>query len=132
MKGKVASVVLINENKEILLLLRDNRPDIPHPNLWSFLGGHLEGNETYLEALKREIKEEINYEIKNPIFIEGIDDGVGNIVYIYKDKIEVGIDSLELNEGQKLGFFKFEDIFQLRVPIPLINFLKKNKQKLFY
>lgn len=51
--------LIINSNNEILLGYSDN--------CYQFIGGHLEENETLLECLNREIKEEvgINLNIKN-------------------------------------------------------------------
>lgn len=130
MKDKVACVIFINKKKEILLLLRDNKPTIPYPNTWALIGGHLENRETPLEALKRETKEEINYNIKNSIFIGTIDDKAGNLVYIYKSKIDKKIKELKLTEGQKIDFFNFEDSLNLDIPWPLTEFLIKNKDKI--
>ena len=42
-------VVLFVE-KSILVVLRDNKPDIPWPNMWELPGGGREGIETPLEC----------------------------------------------------------------------------------
>jgi len=130
MKRKVASIILINKKKQILLHLRDDKPEIPYPNHWCLLGGHLDENETCMEALKREIKEEINYEVKMPILLGSVDDGVGNIAYVYKDKIDKETSELELTEGQKICFFDFQEIFKLKIPKPLSDFFIENKKKI--
>ena len=44
---------------ELLVILRDDDPDIAFPNLWDFPGGGREGDETPFETLAREVKEEV-------------------------------------------------------------------------
>ena len=50
----------MNENKQILLFLRDNIPDIPYPNMWDVPGGHVEKFESPEQCIVREMKEEMN------------------------------------------------------------------------
>lgn len=131
MRGKVAVIIFVNEHKKILLYLRDNKPSIPDPNFWSILGGHVEKNETPLMALKREIKEEIDYDLKNPEFLGEFDDFYGNRVYTFFEKINKKLDELNLTEGQKLSYFGFDELRWLKMPLPLREFISKNKDKIF-
>jgi len=62
---KIASLIVENEKGEILLYLRDNIPTIPFPNHWDLFGGHIEEGETPERALVREVKEELDYDLKN-------------------------------------------------------------------
>ena len=57
---KVALLV----EKSILVVLRDNKPDIPWPNMWELPGGGREGIETPLECLQREVWEELGLTLK--------------------------------------------------------------------
>ena len=43
----------------LLITLRDDRPDIPFPNMWDFPGGGREGEETPFETMARETFEEV-------------------------------------------------------------------------
>lgn len=43
----------------LLITLRDDRPDIPYPNLWDLPGGGREGDETPEQTLFREVREEV-------------------------------------------------------------------------
>jgi 8-oxo-dGTP diphosphatase len=132
MEGKVAAIILMNNEKKFLLYLRDNKPEIPYPDTWALLGGHVEENEEPVEALNRELKEEINQVIKNPIFIDNLDDGVGNNVFIYTGFVDFKIKDLKLNEGTELKYFNFEEIMMLeKVPKPLKDFFKDNKTNIF-
>lgn len=133
MSDYVAAVILLN-GKKMLLYLRDNIPSIPYPNNWALIGGHIEKGENILKALKRETKEEIGYELRDEdiAFIEEFRDGVGNLVYIHKAKIDKKINELHLTEGQKLGYFDFEEVMAMeKVPKPFVEFLIKNKDKIF-
>lgn len=132
MDGKVAAVIFVNEENEILLYLRDNNPSIPYPNTWALIGGHIEKGETPLLALKREVKEEIGYEIKKPVFIDTFDDLAGNLVYIYVAKISKKIEELFLTEGQKLRYFNLKELLELDILPHFKDFFIRHENKIFY
>ena len=133
MGKKTAITFLVNKEDKFLFYLRDNKRTIPYPGRWSLLGGGVEGNETCLEALKREIKEEINYDLNPPIvFLDCFEDLISDaMVYVYKSKIDKKLDELTLTEGQKLGYFDFEEAMGLRLPGILRDFLIKNRERLY-
>ena len=56
---KIAAIIFENNEDEILLYLRDNKPTIPFPNHWDLFGGYVEEGETPEQALVREVKEEL-------------------------------------------------------------------------
>ena len=128
---QVASVVLLNEKNEMLLYLRDNKKSIPYPSYWSTLGGHVEEDEKPLQALRREVREEIGFEVENPVFLGNFDDKAGNEVYLYKAPINKRIEELVLTEGQELRFFELQEIHRLKLPPPLKEFLIKNRDQIF-
>ena len=53
----VKAALLVEQS--ILVILRDNNPAIPWPNMWELTGGGKEGQETPLECLQREVWEEL-------------------------------------------------------------------------
>ena len=53
-------IILLNRNNEVLLLLRDDKIDIPFPNMWDIPGGRVEESETPEEAIRREMMEEMS------------------------------------------------------------------------
>ncbi len=122
---KIASIILENNNKEILLYLRDNKPNIPFPHHWDLFGGHVEVDETPEEALIREVKEELNYDLKEFRFfrkyecLEG--DAFQNEKYVYIGKIDLPIGKITLQEGERLKFFSRKDI----PGVKFANILKK-------
>ncbi len=79
MKRRGCSIIFMNSNEKILLFLRDNKPDIPYPDMWDIPGGHVEHNETPKQCIIREMKEEINIDLK---------DFHGFRVYGFRDRIE--------------------------------------------
>lgn len=62
---KSSSKAIVIYRKKILLILRDNIRGIKQPNKWSIPGGMLEKGESHEQALRRELKEEINVVPKN-------------------------------------------------------------------
>ena len=69
----VAISVIEYQNK-VLIMKRQNTKFLS--GLWEFPGGKIEKNETALQAIVREVKEETNLTISNPLFL-------GNITHKY-------------------------------------------------
>ena len=65
MKVSDGAKVFIKNKKlgKYLFVLRDDKLGIPNPNCWGLLGGGINLGEEPLQALKREIKEEVNIEL---------------------------------------------------------------------
>ena len=111
---KIAQIILENDNGEFLLYLRDGKPGITFPYHWDLIGGHVEEGETPEEALIREVKEEIDFDLKDYSFfkeylcLEG--DAYPNIKYIYSGRIALPIEEIPLLEGERLQFFTKEEI----------------------
>lgn len=55
----VSIALLTCADGRFLLQLRDDKPAIHHPNQWAFFGGAQERDETPLDAVRREVAEEI-------------------------------------------------------------------------
>ena len=122
---KIAAIILENDKRELLLYLRDNKPGITFPNHWDLIGGHLEDGETPGEALLREVKEELNIDLKEYTFYKKyvclIGDAYQNIKYIYTGKINLPIDEITLLEGVRPQYFSREEI----PGVKFANILKK-------
>jgi ADP-ribose pyrophosphatase len=67
--GVGCGCVIINDKNEVLLVKRSNASKT-EPGMWSRPGGTVEFGETVEEALKREIKEELDIEIEVLSFLE--------------------------------------------------------------
>jgi 8-oxo-dGTP pyrophosphatase MutT (NUDIX family) len=125
---KISQIIFQNPNGEYLVYLRDNNPSIPFPNHWDLIGGHVEKGEMPLEALKREVMEELEFELKNFRFWKKyvcLDGDISpNIKYIFHGIIDKPIESIPLNEGQYLRFVTSEEI-------PTMNFANVMNKILF-
>ena len=110
---KILSIVLLeNEHKQIHLQLRDNIPNISHPNYWGIFGGGIEAGEDRLSAALREIQEELlivcdpekisflhSFELDNALF---------HLFHYPVSKNEMS--GAKIQEGQRMGTFSKEQI----------------------
>ena len=124
-------MIIINSENKILLQLRDDKPGIVYPGCWAFLGGHAEKNETYLDAVNREIKEEINQDVCDIQIIGDIEikeEGVSAVVF--KGRLDVNESEIDLTEGQKVRFFSLDELETIKIPKILKEFIHENKHKI--
>ena len=121
---KIAAIIFENDRGEILLYLRDNKPGIPFPNHWDLIGGHVEEGETPEEALIREVREELDFELRDYRFFKEYEclegDAYPNIKYIYSGRLNVPLQEITLLEGDRPFYFAREEIADVK----LANILK--------
>lgn len=104
MKRKGSSIIFINNKRQVLLFLRDDKVDIPYPNTWDIPGGHVEDNETPEQCIVREMREEIGIELNNFQLFSKVefDD---RIEYTFWKCEDLDINKITLTEGQCLRWF---------------------------
>ena len=104
MKRKGCSIIFLDDRSRILLLLRDDKPDIPYPNMWDVPGGHVDPGETPDDCIIREMKEEMELELREfSLFsIMEFDD---RIEYVFWKKENLVISEIRLHEGQRIEWF---------------------------
>lgn len=103
------AIAIIHQNNRYLLQLRDNIPTIVYPGCWGLFGGHLEAGETPEEALVREIKEEIDYDVVNfSKFPSYEDKKVTRHVFVLP--LTVRMNQLTLKEGRDFALVSVNDI----------------------
>jgi 8-oxo-dGTP diphosphatase len=111
---QIAAIILENDKGEFLLYLRDNKPTIPFPDHWDLIGGHVEEGETPEQALVREVKEELDINLKEYTFYRKYEcltgDAYENIKYIYTGRINIPIEEITLLEGVRPQYFNREEI----------------------
>ncbi len=132
MGKKSVAIILKNSKNELLLQLRDEKPEIVYLGYWGFIGGGVEDGETELQAIKREIKEEIDCDIGptkelGKFYLKKED----IIVTIFLSRIDKKIEEIKLTEGQAIRFFDLEDIFDLKLVNVLKQFIIENKKEIF-
>ncbi len=114
----IAAILFENDNNEILLYLRDNKPGIPFPQHWDLIGGHVEDGETPEEALVREVKEELDIDLKEYKFFKKFEvfegDAYPNIKFIYTGRINIPLEEIRLLEGERPQYFRYEEIPHLK------------------
>jgi 8-oxo-dGTP diphosphatase len=92
-KRKGNSIIFMNDERQILLFLRDNKSDLPYPNIWDVPGGHVEADESPGKCIVREMKEEMD---------------------LVLDEFEL-FSKIEFAEGQKLKWFTRDEAKQTQL-----------------
>lgn len=110
------SVTFLIRNKkgEFLLQLRDNKPNIPYPHYWVFPGGGVEVWEEPIEAVMREMKEELEMEADlGDLLLLGtyLHNGEEDSVFLYTGGEKPGV----LHEGEQVQFFFLESIMSMEL-----------------
>ena len=100
---------VIHSNGKILLQLRDKKPNIFYPGVWGLFGGSVDNGEKPIDALKRELLEEIGLDIKGAKFLFKWDHYIYNsVLHFFSVPLTVELTSLSLNEGQAMEFFSID------------------------
>ena len=137
MKKKSAGIFILNKKGELLLQLRDNKDGIDYPGYWGLIGGEIIRGESDFDAIKREIKEEIDIAIKKIRFIGKLNIKKSNLIIkdaeisIFKGETDLPANKIVLKEGKKVKFFKLNEINNPGVIDVLKNYIIKNKEKIF-
>lgn len=109
MKHLGTSIILQNSRNDVLLFLRDDKPEIPYPNLWDVPGGHVEKDETPEACIVREMMEEIETDVSacSRQSVYNFDD---RIEYLFFMEFEAAAETIPLHEGQCLRWFPENEI----------------------
>lgn len=102
-------MIFINSNEEVLLILRDDKPEIKYPGMWDVPGGNLEGDETPEQCIAREIDEELGLTISSLKLFESRQFS-DRLEFTFWQRADLDIDRINLTEGQRLAWFSEERV----------------------
>ncbi|SFN20178.1 8-oxo-dGTP diphosphatase [Izhakiella capsodis] len=114
-------LALIYRDK-IVVIRRDNNPNIPYPDMYDVTGGTREGNETPMECAFREAREELNLSLTSElvIWMKNYSDHpqgyfmVCNIERYHVDSMRLG------NEGQYISLMDLNNFLKSENVVPFV------------
>lgn len=108
------SAILINQRGQVLLQQRDDNPAIRYPGHWSLFGGTIEDGEAAAHAVAREVKEEIDFDLRNfGLFREFVQNNKQE--FAFAGELTASLDQLTLSEGQGMNFFYPSQLKELQI-----------------
>ena len=124
---------IIYSKGKILLQLRDEKPNIFYPGCWGLFGGNVDKNEEPVDALKRELEEEIRFQPKTlKLLFSWNHYKYNSILHFFLVPLSIDYEDLCLNEGQSMKLFSLEEINKLKITPSLKKNLHKMDQQLLY
>ncbi|WP_434443267.1 NUDIX hydrolase [Lentzea sp. E54] len=104
------NIVMMNSAEQVLLYLRDDKPEIRFPNTWCLPGGYLEDGERPHDCVRREIEEEMGVVLAprdvRPLCSAQRSYGVEHTFWA---EVDLDLDRVVLTEGQRLRWFTREE-----------------------
>lgn len=106
-----SGIIIENIDGKLLFQLRDDKPSIPNSNMWSLFGGGIEKGESPIQAIIREVNEELGFyldEEKIKILVKKESKNGNRYLYYYK--FHEPSQNFKLGEGQKYEFMRLNEI----------------------
>lgn len=124
----VVAGILINDNNEILIAKR--KIDKSMGGYWEFPGGKIEDGETPKESLIRELKEEMNINIKIiEYFGESIYDYVDFKINLIAYICEITEGEISLTDHSEIKWVKKDEFNEYKIALADIYFVSKLQNK---
>lgn len=112
---KVALIIFYDDKKRILL--QDRRSISKMGEEWGYFGGQIEEGETPEQAVVRETKEELRYDLKEYRYAGRYTDVISDLTidrYVFVAPLK-DISQLTQVEGEKMQFFSLEEALRLKM-----------------
>ena len=100
-----------------LMQLRDDKPGIWYPATWGCFGGAVDGGESPMAALRRELREELEFDLREAVAISKLEFdlrpvGLGKYyrAYYLVQMDDAQMERLVLHEGQRMQAFAYRDL----------------------
>ncbi len=118
--GDAVAALLVLEDGRYVLQRRDDKPEIWYPGHWGLFGGSLDQGESELDALRRELREELelDFDTAEPFANFGFDLTPIGFGPVFRNYYEIRlppsrVDQLYLHEGAELGVLTGEEVLRL-------------------
>ncbi len=119
------AALLVHEDGRYVMQLRDSKPGIFYPGHWGCFGGAVEAGETPVDALRRELREEIQFDLPGATRFTQFDFDFSPLGYskVYRIYFEVRVPDAAfsrfiLREGEDLDAFRGENLLLTRRVTP--------------
>jgi 8-oxo-dGTP pyrophosphatase MutT (NUDIX family) len=138
--GNAVAGILIDAHGRYLLQLRDDLPQIWYPAHWGAFGGSVEAGEDELQALHRELYEELELEFAQAQLFSRFEFDLGpqGLGKYFRSYYEISIPAAELShlalhEGSDMRWFSPNDALDLKlVPYDGFAILLHHQRKRIY
>jgi release factor glutamine methyltransferase len=123
------SAIILTRKKKLLLQKRSPYAE-RSPGRWGFFGGGIEREETPLQAVIRECKEELQYHLENPkLVLQRILDNK-DMMYVFTEQYD-GKQRLLIEDHEEMGWFSVNEAQLLDMPQSHKDTLKRISYTLF-
>jgi 8-oxo-dGTP diphosphatase len=116
-KYQGCAMLFLNPRGEVLMLLRDDKPGIPYPNMWDLPGGHLEQGEGPREGICREMQEElpgVDLGHFRPLQVVEFPERIDHFFWTRLDSTEEELTRV-LREGQRVAWMSLGAMREAKV-----------------
>ena len=132
---RFVGIILVNAENKVLLQLR-SKDDHLYPDHWTLPGGKVEEGERLEQAIIREVREELGWELHRSSLFRTVvlndSDGMSER-HIYWGEISEKAEDLRLGEGAALKYFSPKEVLELEIAFDLkpviIDFLKTKPKR---
>lgn len=123
---KGVAAILKDRDGRYLLMERDNKPGIRYPGYWALFGGTVDQEETPLQAIHRELYEELGLKVSESSLVEFCQLQINlkeEHYYVLNSPIDP--NALDLKEGKRMGVHTLPELCALQVRYDDLEILQK-------